>query len=92
MSRKSAEDLEIERRVRGWIRKEMWDRKLGVNATSRRLGVGQGMLSRLLNEQRGFGPGLLLKVRREFGIPAKILLEEDPEPRFLAPGIPEPRK
>jgi transcriptional regulator with XRE-family HTH domain len=92
MSRKSSEDLEIERRVRGWIRKEMVERGLGVNATSRRLGIGAGMLSRLLNEQRGFGPGLLLKVRREFGVPAKLLLEEDPEPRFMSSGVPDIKK
>jgi hypothetical protein len=89
MSRKCAEDLEIERRVRGWIRKEMIERKLGVNAANRRLDLGTGVLSRILNEQRGFGPGLLLKVRREFGIPAKILMEEDPEPQFLVAGVPD---
>ncbi len=89
MAKKKPEDREIENRVRGHIRREMVDRKLGVNETTRRLKLQQGSLSKILNEQRGMSPGLLLLVQRAFSIPAKELLEEDPEPRFMVPGVPE---
>lgn len=87
--RKNAEDHEIERRVRAHIRREMVDRGLGVNEAGRRLGLGDGSLSKILNETRGFGSGFILRVQRAFKIPAKMLIEEDPsDPALLAPGVP----
>lgn len=87
--KKNAEDHEIERRVRAHIRREMVEREIGVNEAGRRLGVGEGTLSKILNETRGFGSGFILRVQRAFKIPAKTLLEEDPgDPRLNEPGIP----
>lgn len=89
MARKNEEDQELESRIRGHIRREMVERELGVNEMGRRLGLGGGTLSRILNEERGFGSGFVLRVLRKLTIPAKILLEEDPSPRFMAPGVPD---
>lgn len=87
--KKNAEDLEIERRVRAHIRREMVDRGIGVNEAGRRLGVSPGTLSKILSETRGFGSGFILRVQRAFSIPSKMLIEEDPEDaRLLAPGVP----
>jgi hypothetical protein len=89
--KKNAEDLEIERRVRAHIRREMIERGIGVNAAGRKLGVAGGTLSKILNETRGFGSGFILRVQRAWAIPSKMLLEEDPQdPALLAPGVPEP--
>jgi hypothetical protein len=89
VSSKNAEDREIERRVRAHIRREMVERGLGVNEAGRRLGLGDGTLSKILNETRGFGSGFILRVQRAFKIPAKMLLEEDPtDPSLLEPGVP----
>ena len=89
MAKKKPEDREIENRVRGHIRREMVSRRLGVNETTRRLRLQQGSLSKILNEQRGMSPGLLLVVQRAFAIPSVQLLEEDPEPCFMVPGVPD---
>ena len=89
VKKKNAEDVELESRVRGHIRREMVERHLGVNEAGRRMGLGDGTLSRILNEERGFGSGFILRVQRAFQIPAKLLLEEDPEPRFMAAGVPD---
>ena len=78
--KKNAEDVELEARVRAHIRREMVERHLGVNEAARRLGVNGGTLSRILNEERGFGSGFILKVQRAFSLPAKLLLEEAPGP------------
>lgn len=88
---KSSDDVEIENRVRGHIRAEMIDRGLGVNAMNEKLGLGRGVLSKILNEERGFKAGFVLRVLRKLTVPAKILLEEDPEDRFMEPGVPDPR-
>ena len=90
--KKNPEDIELERRVRAHIRREMVDRGLGVNEAGRRMRLGGGTLSRILNEERGFGSGFILRVQRAFNIPAKMLLEEDPvDPALSEPGVPEPR-
>lgn len=89
MASKNAEDQEIEARIRGHIRREMVERGLGVNEAGRKLGLGNGTLSRILSEERGFGSGFILRVQRAWAIPSKLLIEEDPEPRFMACGIPE---
>lgn len=93
MAKKSREDHEIEERIRGHIRREMVDREIGVNDAGRRLGLAQGTLSRILTGERGFAAGFILRVQRAFHVSAKDLLEEDPEPRFMATGVPpEPKK
>ncbi len=87
--KKTTEDHEIEARVCGHIRREMVERGLGVNATGRRLGLGGGTLSKILNGERGFKAGFLLRLQRAFRLPAKMLLEEDPPSEFMRPGVPE---
>ena len=57
VSRKNAEDLEIEARVRGHVRRELAEREITVNEGARRLGLGEGSLSKILTEKRGFGSG-----------------------------------
>jgi hypothetical protein len=89
VSRKNADDIEIERRVRAHIRREMEERRIGTNEAGRRLNVRPGTLSKILTEQRGFGSGFILRVMRGFTIPAKLLIDEDPPDRFMAPGVPE---
>jgi len=92
MARKNEEDQELEARVRGHIRREMVERGLGVNEAGRKLGLGDGTLSRILNEERGFGSGFLLRVQRKLTIPSKLLLEEDPERVYMKVGVPDVEK
>lgn len=86
--KKSAEDHEIENRVRGWIRSEMVERGISVNRANAKIGLAHGTLSRILNEERGFGAGFVLKVQRAFNIPSKLLLEENPPLKYMQTGIP----
>jgi transcriptional regulator with XRE-family HTH domain len=89
VQRKNSEDLEIERRVRAYIREEMIERGIGVNEMGRRLGLKEGTLSRILSEQRGFGSGFILRTYRALKVKAVNFLESDPPARFMVVGVPD---
>jgi hypothetical protein len=63
MAKKSDEDREMEARLRGYVRQEMFQRRISLNEAGRRMGLGAGTLSKILSETRGFGSGFILRVR-----------------------------
>ncbi len=56
--------------------------------TGRTLGLGRGVLSKILNEQRGFGSGFILRVMRGLQIKPHPLVDTDPEGMYMVPGVP----
>jgi transcriptional regulator with XRE-family HTH domain len=79
------EDIEMARRLCGWIRKEKHDRRLSQNAIARKLGLPGPTLSRYLTEARLPPIGVVLRVRKLLHVDAVDLLEEDPPQRFMSP-------
>lgn len=97
--RKTPEDLELEERVRAWLRYEIEERGISQNEMERKLGLGTGTLNKILKGSRGFSPGLILLVIRKVGIRAAQLLQEDPpshrraeDPERASPATGHPGK
>jgi hypothetical protein len=86
--KKTPEDRELEARVCAHIRQQMVERRLGVNAMGRKLGMKGGTLSKILWGERGLGSGYIMTVHRALSIHGNILLDEDPPKRFYEPGPP----
>jgi DNA-binding Xre family transcriptional regulator len=90
VARKSEDDRKVEARIRAHIRQQMRERSIDKAEAARRIRSDNGNFSRILNEGRGIGISLIMRICHGLKITPSRLLEEDPPSEFFAVGAEEP--
>jgi plasmid maintenance system antidote protein VapI len=82
MGKKSAEDLEVEARIRAHLRQQMLERRINIAELARRIRTNDGNVNRILQGGRGLGLGIAIRICRGLQITPTRLLEEDPPKKY----------
>lgn len=82
VGKKSDADKHIEERIRAHVRQQMDERGIDQAEVSRLTDVDDGLLSRILNADRGIGLATLLKLCKGLKITPSRILETDPPAEF----------
>lgn len=90
VARKTEDDRRVEARIRAHIRQQMRERGIDKAEAARRIKSDNGNFSRILNEGRGIGISLIMRICDGLKITPSRLLEEDPPPEFFEAGSEEP--
>jgi transcriptional regulator with XRE-family HTH domain len=85
VGKKSEADKHVEDRIRAHVRQQMDERGIDAAEVSRRTGVDDGLLSRVLSGERGIGFATLLKFCDGLKITPTRILETDPPAEYWAP-------
>jgi hypothetical protein len=86
--RKSAPELEVEKRIAAHVRRYMVQRRIGLSKLARRLEMHKGTVSKILWLDRGIDAYFVWAVHVRLHISADVLLEDDPDQEFFRPGPP----
>lgn len=87
MAAKNRWDAEASRRIAAHVEAQIASRGITKAEMSRRLGVSESNLGRMLTGSRGMSAGFALAVHRRLSIPGDVLFDEEPRSvRSAAPS------
>ncbi len=83
VGQKSADDLEIEARIRAHLRQQMKERGITQTELARRIGADDGNIKRILSGERGIKSlGQVKRICSALKLTPTRLFEEDPPKKF----------